>query len=114
VTNKIGTYISYLKYLWRSRDQHSVHSPFVFELLTKCIHKVPKGSKTKAYNQAIQAYLEKKKVSFISPTTDSTIIGTIPTSKDITAYFVEEIHTDYKQKELWEKLVLDKKNANKY
>jgi hypothetical protein len=77
--------------------------------LTKCIHKVPKGSKTKAYNQAIQAYLEKKKVSFISPTTDSTIIGTIPTSKDITAYFVEEIHTDYKQKELWEKLVLDKK-----
>lgn len=109
MTNKIGTYISYLKYLWRSRDQHSVHSPFVFELLTKCIHKVPKGSKTKAYNQAIQAYLEKKKVSFISPTTDSTIIGTIPTSKDITAYFVEEIHTDYKQKELWEKLVLDKK-----
>jgi len=109
VTNKIGTYISYLKYLWRSRDQHSVHSPFVFELLTKCIHKVPKGSKTKAYNQAIQSNIEKKKVSFISPTTDSTIIGTIPTSKDITAYFVEEIHTDYKQKELWEKLVLDKK-----
>ena len=57
--NKIGAYIAYLKYLWRSSDQHSVHSPFVFELLTKCIHKVPKGSKTSAYNQAIKAYLEK-------------------------------------------------------
>lgn len=70
---------------------------------------MPKGSKTKAYNQAIQAYLEKKKISFVSPTSDTTIIGATPTSKDITGYFVEEIYTNSKQKELWKKLVLDKK-----
>ena len=29
---------SYLTFLWRSKNQHGVHSPFVFNLLTKCIY----------------------------------------------------------------------------
>ncbi|MDB4031679.1 hypothetical protein N9462_01700 [Flavobacteriaceae bacterium] len=106
--NKIGAYIAYLKYLWRSSDQHSVHSPFVFELLTKCIHKVPKGSKTSAYNQAIKAYLEKKNIPLISLLTELTILETSPTNRGVTAYFVEEINADFKQKELWQKLISDK------
>lgn len=106
--NKIGAYIAYLKYLWRSSDQHSVHSPFVFELLTKCIHKVPKGSKTSAYNQAIKAYLEKKNIPLISPLTELTILETSLTNRGVTAYFVEEINADLKQKELWQKLISDK------
>lgn len=106
--NKIGAYIAYLKYLWRSSDQHSVHSPFVFELLTKCIHKVPKGSKTSAYNQAIKAYLEKKNIPLISPLTELIILETSPTNRGVTAYFVEEINADFKQKELWQKLISDK------
>ena len=106
--NKIGAYIAYLKYLWRSSDQHSVHSPFVFELLTKCIHKVPKGSKTSAYNQAIKAYLEKKNITLISPLTELTILETSLTNRGVTAYFVEEINADFKQKELWQKLISDK------
>ncbi|MDA0277282.1 MAG: hypothetical protein O2831_00935 [Bacteroidetes bacterium] len=106
--NKIGAYIAYLKYLWRSSDQHSVHSPFVFELLTKCIHKVPKGSKTSAYNQAIKAYLEKKNIPLISPLTELTILETSPTNRGDTAYFVEEINVNFKQKELWQKLISDK------
>ena len=106
--NKIGAYIAYLKYLWRSSDQHSVHSPFVFELLTKCIHKVPKGSKTSAYNQAIKAYLEKKNIPLISPLTELTILETSLTNRGVTAYFVEEINVDFKQKELWQKLISDK------
>jgi len=108
VKNKIGAYIAYLKYLWRSSDQHSVHSPFVFELLTKCIHKVPKGSKTRAYNQAIKAYLEKKNIPLISPLTELTILETSLTNRGVTAYFVEEINADLKQKELWQKLISDK------
>ena len=106
--NKIGAYIAYLKYLWRSSDQHSVHSPFVFELLTKCIHKVPKGSKTSAYNQAIKAYLEKKNIPLISPLTELTILETSLTNRGVTAYFVEEINVNFKQKELWQKLISDK------
>jgi predicted O-methyltransferase YrrM len=29
---------SYLKFLWNSKNEHGVHSPFVFSLLTKCFY----------------------------------------------------------------------------
>lgn len=29
---------SYLKFLWNSKNQHGVHSPFVFDLATKCFY----------------------------------------------------------------------------
>jgi predicted O-methyltransferase YrrM len=29
---------SYLKFLWNSKNQHGVHSPFVFDLVTKCFY----------------------------------------------------------------------------
>jgi predicted O-methyltransferase YrrM len=34
---------SYLKFLWKSKNEHAVHSPFVFSLVTKCFYdKKPK------------------------------------------------------------------------
>ncbi|HKO77802.1 MAG TPA: class I SAM-dependent methyltransferase [Flavobacterium sp.] len=29
---------SYLQFLWKSKNEHAVHSPFVFSLLTKCFY----------------------------------------------------------------------------
>ncbi len=29
---------AYLKFLWHSKNQYSIHSPFVFDLFTKCIY----------------------------------------------------------------------------
>jgi predicted O-methyltransferase YrrM len=29
---------SYIKFLWRSKNEHAVHSPFVFNLITKCFY----------------------------------------------------------------------------
>ena len=29
---------SYLKFLWNSKNQHGVHSPFVYNLVTKCFY----------------------------------------------------------------------------
>ncbi|MFV8369215.1 O-methyltransferase [Flavobacterium sp. LB2R40] len=35
---------SYLQFLWHSKNEHAVHSPFVFTLLTKCLYdKRPKS-----------------------------------------------------------------------
>ena len=30
--------LSYLQFLWHSKNEHAVHSPFVFSLLTKCFY----------------------------------------------------------------------------
>lgn len=36
--------IAYLEFLWRSTNEHGVHSPFVFKFVTKCIYdKAPKS-----------------------------------------------------------------------
>lgn len=29
---------SYIKFLWKSKNEHAVHSPFVFSLITKCFY----------------------------------------------------------------------------
>jgi predicted O-methyltransferase YrrM len=29
---------SYLKFLWQSKNEHAVHSPFIFSLITKCFY----------------------------------------------------------------------------
>ena len=29
---------AYLKFLWHSKNEHAVHSPFVFSLITKCFY----------------------------------------------------------------------------
>ena len=30
--------LSYIKFLWHSKNQHGVHSPFVFDLVTNCFY----------------------------------------------------------------------------
>ena len=30
--------IAYIKFLWRSQNQHGLHSPFVYDLVTKCFY----------------------------------------------------------------------------
>jgi len=52
---------SYLKFLWKSKNEHAVHSPFVFNLVTKCFYdKKPKPeySILKEYRNSL---LENKK-----------------------------------------------------
>jgi predicted O-methyltransferase YrrM len=43
---------SYLKFLWHSKNEHAVHSPFVFSLLTKCFY----DKKNKAEYQVLKNY----------------------------------------------------------
>jgi len=47
---------SYLKFLWDSKNEHAVHSPFVFNLLTKCFYdkkNKPEYSILKKYRQSL-------------------------------------------------------------
>ncbi len=47
---------SYLKFLWHSKNQHDVHSPFVFDLVTKCFYdkkKYPEYSILKQYRKSL-------------------------------------------------------------
>ena len=47
---------SYLKFLWNSKNEHGVHSPFVFDLVTKCFYdkkKYPEYSILKNYRNSL-------------------------------------------------------------
>ena len=43
---------SYLKFLWHSKNEHAVHSPFVFSLITKCFY----DSKPKTAYSVLREY----------------------------------------------------------
>lgn len=43
---------TYLKFLWHSKNEHAVHSPFVFNLITKCFY----DKKTKSEYAILQEY----------------------------------------------------------
>ncbi|MFO8146660.1 MAG: class I SAM-dependent methyltransferase [Gillisia sp.] len=49
--------IAYIKFLLKSTNQHGVHSPFVYNLLTKCLYKTEEKSAFKtirSYRKALQ------------------------------------------------------------
>ncbi|WP_422860445.1 hypothetical protein ACOKFD_06220 [Flagellimonas sp. S174] len=56
---------SYFKFLVKSTNQHGIHSPFVFNYLTKCLYTKPKKSKDKSINVLLKSipYFNAKSVS---------------------------------------------------
>ena len=47
---------SYINFLWNSKNQHGVHSPFVYNLVTKCFYdtkKYPEYSVLKSYRKSL-------------------------------------------------------------
>ncbi|WP_394970808.1 hypothetical protein [uncultured Croceitalea sp.] len=49
--------VTYLKFLLKSTNQHGVHSPFVFNYLTKCLYKEPRKSKEKTLDILIKSLI---------------------------------------------------------
>lgn len=56
--------ISYLKFLIKSTNEHGVHSPFVFNFVTKCLYSKEKMSSNKTMNVLLKSigYFNYKKV----------------------------------------------------
>ena len=56
---------SYLTFLLRSTNHHGVHSPFVFDFLTKCLYIKPRASKEKTNNVLLKSipYFSAKHIS---------------------------------------------------
>lgn len=52
----------YLVFWWRSTNQHGIHSPFVFALVTKCFYA---KKKYKAYNKLCAKTTDFKKAKFL-------------------------------------------------
>ena len=51
---------SYLKFLWESKNEHGVHSPFVFTLVTKCFYNKKPKPEYQVLQQYRQSLLENK------------------------------------------------------
>lgn len=46
----ITAFFTYVRFLAKSTNQHGVHSPFVYHLLTKCLYKKPRKHRNRTKN----------------------------------------------------------------
>lgn len=60
--NNLHQIIAYIKFLWRSSNQHGVHSPFVYGLVTRCFYDKKKHPANRQIHQYRKDLLESKEV----------------------------------------------------
>ena len=83
---------SYIKFLWNSKNEHSVHSPFVFDLVTKCFYdktKFPEYSHFKNNSKRVRLFY--RIIRYFKPKTilkigNSNEIDTNMFSSEITSF----------------------------
>lgn len=115
---------SYLKFLRNAKNEHGVHSPFVFDLVTKCFHATDITSFGHERNNKIQktiAYLHLEEYFYfkVGQELPRTIKGLIVPSEALKTFsidtiypycinesclFIEDIHKTRKNEFLWKQL----------
>lgn len=118
---------SYIKFIFHSKNEHGVHSPFVYDLVTKCFYasEFPiENSKYPSTNKLILKtihYLNLKNcVRFdvrkeVLTTVDGLIVSSvtlndfsiekiIPLCKNETCIFIENIHQTKASEKIWKRL----------
>ena len=77
--------ISYLKFLLKSSNQHGVHSPFVFDFVTKSLYN--NNQEIINFDNYLQLeYLSKKKIKILSK-----IVSYFQLKEIIISYFISKI-----------------------
>ena len=108
MTDQLGVLKDYIVYLCKAKDQHSVHSPFVYHLLTNCIFKQTKQSSTADYKKAIKHFLSLQNITFYEGTPNSKNLSEAYKNKLICCFFISDIHREKAQNKVWEKIISDK------
>ncbi len=121
---------SYIKFILHSKNEHGVHSPFVFDLVTKCFYvsnfpfeNLNYPSTNKLILKTIHYLNLKNCVRFdaqqeVNTTVDGLIVSgnslinfsiekIIPLCTNETCIFIEKIHQTEKNKAVWKKLHKD-------
>lgn len=101
--------IYFTRYFFKAGDQHSVHSPFVYHLLTDCIQQIPKKTSLKNYFNKIQQYLETRSYSlhYCSNILELKTKETTADSEPL-AYFISDIHKNKGTQQEWNSITKDK------
>ncbi|MEM8845723.1 MAG: hypothetical protein AAGD17_01360 [Bacteroidota bacterium] len=78
---------SYLKFLLKSTNHHGIHSPFVFDFLTKCLYTKPRVSREKTHNVLLKSipYFNARHVC---------IKGNTPLKKQVSEKFPNSLEND--------------------
>ena len=74
-------FFSYLKFLLKSTNQHGVHSPFVFDYMTRCLYTKPNLSNNKAENILLKSivYFDTGRMAIVeNPSLKQKIIKRFP------------------------------------
>ncbi len=60
-------FASYLKFLWKSSNEHGIHSPFVFSYVTECLYSKKNWDKKKSNNILLKSinYFDSKSVAIL-------------------------------------------------
>ena len=117
---------SYIKFLFHSKNEHGVHSPFVYNLITKCFHspnfkiQTEAQTKNKLILKTIQYLSLKECVCFdahqkINTPIDALIVSNthfkhfsmdaiLPFCKNETCLFIENIHKKKENEIFWKSL----------
>lgn len=109
-------FISYLIFLWHSKNEHGVHSPFIFKYVTQCLYAKETHTNHKAQNVVLKslAYFKCQSIAIVpaNPILEAQVKNIFPTIS-VDSMSAELIYIpDYTEVELQSYLYNNKKVRN--
>lgn len=99
-------WFSYLKFIWKSTNEHGVHSPFVFNFVTQCLYGKKQYPKNKTMDVLLKslAYFDFKKVHVSDKEVKKCVNSEFPWTTYESSIF-DLIYTEKLQKQQFKKVL---------